>query len=454
MSEQFPPPLPGSGGSSPEPNNVGSADTGSVPPPLPSDRGASAPPPLPGQGRVAGAPAAPTPAPVSEPEPMPTPPRLPDPGRLADPAILHTTEDTRTYPCPTCGGMLGFDPDVQGLKCMSCGTVVPLPAELQQPSIVGKRDLRQTMAAMARIMDEHPKSLEREIVCQSCGGHTLFTGSFTATRCPYCNTPIQRDDVQAARTRLAIDGVLPFQVSEKRAREEIEAWINGRWFAPNEFKKYRELGSFTSIYLAYFSYDAETITHYTGLRGINRYVQVRDGDQTRTEVHTDWYPASGTVHNAFADVTGLANTGLDEKKAQELEPWPMNLTRQYSPEFVAGHLSRTYDQDAHEVFVSRVEGRMEDVIDSTVRQDIGGDIQQVHSKNISWPQLAFSQLALPVWMLTVTFRNRPFQVLINGVTGEVQGQRPWSPIKIGALIAVILLVILVGFVLYRMYGGS
>ena len=97
---------------------------------------------------------------------------------------------------------------------------------------------------------------------------------------------------------------------------------------------------------------------------------------------------------------------------------------------------------------------MEDVIDSTVRQDIGGDIQQVHSKNISWPQLAFSQLALPVWMLTVTFRNRPFQVLINGVTGEVQGQRPWSPIKIGALIAVILLVILVGFVLYRMYGGS
>lgn len=350
--------------------------------------------------------------------------------------------------------MLGFDPDVQGLKCLHCATVVTLPDALMQPSVVVKHDLRATMDSLARVMEEHPTSLEREVVCQSCGGHTLFTGSFTATRCPYCNTPIQRDDVQAARTRLAIDGILPFQVSEKRAREEIEQWINGRWFAPNEFKKYRELGSFTSIYLAYFSYDAETTTRYRGMRGINRYVTVRDGDRTRTEVRTDWFPAAGTVHNAFADVTGLANTGLNEKKAQDLEPWPMNLARSYTPEFVAGHLSRTYDQDANEVFHARVKGRMEGIIDSTVRQDIGGDLQQVHSMDVRWLALAFNQLALPVWMLTVTYRNKPFQLLINGVTGEVQGQRPWSAVKIGALIAAIVAVIIVAFVVYQMTGGG
>lgn len=385
---------------------------------------------------------------------MPEPPRLPDPGRLVDPAILHSTEDTRTYPCPSCGGMLGFDPDAQGLKCTSCGTVVPIDPQVMAAAVIAKRDLQRTMNELSRIMEEQPKSLEREVVCQSCGGRTLFTGSFTAVRCPYCNTPIQRDDVQAARTRLKIDGVLPFQVSEKRAREEIEAWIGKRWFAPNEFKKYRELGSFTSIYLAYFDYDAETRTQYTGMRGVNRYVTVRDGDQTRTEVHTDWYPASGVVDNAFADVTGLANSGLDEAKVQELEPWPMELNRAYSPVFVAGHLSRTYDEDAGQVFHSRVRGRMEGVIEGTVRQDIGGDMQQVTSMDVSWLSLAFSQLALPVWMLTVTYKERPFQVFINGVTGEVQGQRPWSSVKIGFAIAAAILVIVVAYLLYRYLGGG
>lgn len=220
MSGTLPPPLPGESEPNPPsgtPGPVAASHPAVGPPPLPTDHAAVAPPPLPGQEASGGASA----------DPMPSPPRLPDPGPLRDPAILHTTEDTRTYPCPSCGGMLGFDPDVQGLKCLHCATVVTLPDALMQPSVVVKHDLRATMDSLARVMEEHPTSLEREVVCQSCGGHTLFTGSFTATRCPYCNTPIQRDDVQAARTRLAIDGILPFQVSEKRAREEMNNGSTG-----------------------------------------------------------------------------------------------------------------------------------------------------------------------------------------------------------------------------------
>ena len=120
---------------------------------------------------------------------------------------------------------------------------------------------------------------EKEIVCQACGGHTTFTGTMTALRCPYCNTPIQRDDLKDAPARLPIDGLIPFRIDDKTARGHIEHWINSRWFAPNEFKKYRELGSFTSIYLAYFGYDADTTTSYSGQRGEHYYVTVRRGNE-------------------------------------------------------------------------------------------------------------------------------------------------------------------------------
>lgn len=384
------------------------------------------------------------------------PPGVP-PAASRNPAILHVTEQTRTYPCPSCGGTLNFDADSQALKCSSCGTVVPISAEVARPTRIGKRDLASTMAQLAQLQASAQTRVsgDKEIVCQNCGGHTVFTGTLTTVRCPFCNTPIQRDDVHDAPTRLPIDGVLPLRIGQPEAQSRIEQWINSRRFAPNAFKKYRTLGSFTSIYLPYFSYDAATTTRYSGMRGIHRTETYRGSDgETKTRIVTDWYPTSGVVNNQFEDVTGHASEGLDDQKITDLEPWPMEYSHRYSPQFVAGHLTRTYDWDARQVFDRRVEPRMESEIDTTIRYDIGGDDQRITSRQIDWRMIAFSQLALPIWMLVVTYKEKPFQVVINGVTGEVHGQRPWSAIKIAlAVIAGLLLVALI-YYLYLLYNGE
>lgn len=371
-----------------------------------------------------------------------------------DPAILQVTEQTRTYPCPNCGGMLAYDPDSEALKCTSCGAVVAISADVARPSQIAKRDLSSTMAQLAQLQQNAQTQFsgDKEIVCQNCGGHTVFTGTWTALRCPYCNTPIQRDDVHDAPTRLPMDGILPLQIGQRDAQQRIEAWINSRRFAPNAFKKYREVGSFTSVYLPYFDYDAATTTRYTGMRGIHRTETYTNSKGERmTRVVTDWYPASGVVNNQFEDVTGHASQGVDDAKVTELEPWPMQYSRQYSPQFVAGHLSRTYDLDAQQVFMGRVKSRMEGVIDTTIRADIGGDTQQIRSRDINWLMVRFCQLALPVWMLTVTYKQKPYQVLINGVTGEVQGQRPWSAVKITLAVLAALIILAV---LYLLFGSN
>ena len=394
---------------------------------------------------------------MSQQPPTGAPGPIPDPGPRQDPAMLHVTEQTRTYPCPNCGGTLAYDPEPAALKCLSCGTVVPVASDVAHPDVIAKRDLASTMADLARLQANAKTRVtgDKEVVCQKCGGRIMFSGTLTAVRCPFCNTPIQRNDVQDSPTRLPIDGVLPLRISERDARQRIEQWINSRRFAPNAFKKYRELGSFTSIYLPYFSYDAATTTRYTGMRGVYRTETYRDSEgRTQTRTVTDWYPAAGVVNNQFEDVTGHASTGLDDQKITELEPWPMDWSHTYSPQFVAGHLSRTYDQDATEVFQERVEPRMESVIDSTIRADIGGNVQQIHSRDISWLMVRFCQLALPIWMLAVTYRQQPFQVAINGITGEVQGRRPWSAVKITLAVIAGLLLVALFFWLYQTYGGE
>lgn len=386
------------------------------PPPLP-DGSSGSPPPLP---------------------PMPPPPRPSDPDR----AIFQVTEQTRTYPCDACGAQLVFDPSTQNLLCPSCGRSHAIV--LDPSRRVVEHDLGSTMTQLRGLLAATPPAAqdsEREIVCQSCGGRTTFTGTLTATRCPYCATPIQRDDIHAAPTRLPVDGILPFQIDDARGREVIEQWINSRWFAPTEFKKYREVGSFTSLYAAYFTYDADTTTSYTGMRGDNYTVTTGSGDNRRTETRTRWSHRSGVVGNNFDDIAVLANTGFDTERVHELEPWPTGQATPFSPEFIAGHLCRTYDHDADQCFPV-AQSRIDAGIDATIRRDIGGDHQRINNKDTRYNSLRFKHVLLPIWLLTVVYAGTPFQVFINGVTGEVQGQRPWSKVKIAFAVLAALIVII------------
>lgn len=407
----------------------------------------SSPPPLPPQG-VGGRPLPPPPT-------SPPPPLLPPDPAEADEeaqrrALLHETEQTRTYPCTSCGGQLEFHIGHQLLVCPHCGNRQEIVEAAGRS--VEERDLRHAVADLqARPLQR--VAGEKEIVCQSCGGHTTFTGTLAATRCPYCATPIQRDDVHDAPDRLPVDGVLPFQVDDKAAKSAIEAWINSRWFAPSEFKKYKETGAFSSVYMAYFTYDADATTDYAGRRGDNYTVTTGSGDNQRTETRIRWRNVSGQVHNAFDDIAVCANTGLERKHVTALEPWPTQSARAFSAEYVAGHLCRTYDHDVEQSF-GEARQRIDDEVRQTVKHDIGGDHQDINHLDTRFGAMTYKYLLLPIWLLTVIFEGRPFQVMINGVTGEVQGQRPWSKVKIALAVTAAIIVAIILLVLWSAAGGG
>ena len=394
---------------------------------------ADAPPPLPGAAE------------------MPTGDEPSEVDEIRQRALLHATEQTRTYPCQQCGGELVFAIGKQKLECPHCGNVQDIVEGAD--TAVEEQDFRAAIEALrsgAVGHDDANVAGDKEVVCQNCGGHTTFNGSWTATRCPYCATPIQRDDVHDAPARLPVDGILPFRIDEKTAKSAIDDWINSRWFAPREFKKYSTTGSFTSVYAAYFTYDAFTTTRYRGQRGDNYTVTVGHGENRRTETRTRWTPAAGVVRDSFDDLPVLANEGFERRRIEALEPWPTAEAKGFSAEYIAGHLCRTYDHDVEECF-GPAKQRMDREIEQTIRRDIGGDKQRISSKSVQFDHLSYKHLLLPIWLLTVIYEQKPFQVFINGITGEVQGHRPWSKVKIA--VAVILALVVIG-VLIAVFGGS
>ena len=55
----------------------------------------------------------------------------------------------------------------------------------------------------------------------------------------------------------------------------------------------------------------------------------------------------------------------------------------------------------------------------------------------------FRHLLLPVWIGAYRFQDKVYQLVVNARTGEVQGERPYSAIKIVLLVVMVLAVILV-----------
>jgi len=65
-----------------------------------------------------------------------------------------------------------------------------------------------------------------------------------------------------------------------------------------------------------------------------------------------------------------------------------------------------------------------------IRKDIGGDKQRIHRYNIKFSEITFKHILLPVWISAYRYNGKVYRFLVNGSTGEVQGERPYSFWKI------------------------
>ncbi|MCP4173380.1 MAG: hypothetical protein GY758_21700 [Fuerstiella sp.] len=358
------------------------------------------------------------------------------------PGQTFDSGEGRIFPCDGCGADLEFRIGDQVLACQFCGHVRKI--ELGDDVAIVEQDFHsmldkirhwRELAAQKKAEtgdEEHVSgsTSRNELRCDSCGGNVEFIGTLTSTHCPYCGSPVQLENAHKCEdNRIPVDGVLPFQIDRGQANKNLKQWVDSRWFAPNSFRKQGAEGKFNGVYLSYFTVDSMTFTAYTGQRGEHYWVNVGSGKNKRREMRTRWYPASGRFQRFFDDVVVLANTGLNRKFMLALEPWPLAKVVSFNQQMLAGHLARTYDIELDDCF-QEAKSRIDECLQSDVRQRIGGDTQRVQSIKSRYEAITYKHLLLPVWLLAYKYSDKTYQVFVNAATGEVQGERPYSLWKI------------------------
>ena len=354
----------------------------------------------------------------------------------------------RQFPCKQCGATLQFAPGTLALKCPYCGTENEIPQS-------GARVVEHDFSAQLRELERSADQIEQITVhCNNCGAETTLKPNVTADRCPFCGGPIV---AQGKSTRqIKPQALLPFYISKQQSADSFRKWIAGLWFAPSELSKRAEAAQIAGVYVPAWTYDADTRSDYTGQRGddywdTETYSSFENGrhvTRTRQVRRTRWRSASGTVSNTFDDVLVLASRSLPESCAQKLEPWDLGNLTPYQDEFLSGFVSESYQVGLPEGF-EVAKGIMAPVIEQMIRQDIGGDHQRISSVDTQYFDVTFKHVLLPVWISAYLYAGKTYRFLVNARTGEVQGERPYSWIKITLTVLAGIVAILIVLLILR-----
>ena len=343
--------------------------------------------------------------------------------------------ETETFICENCGGLVRFNISKQKFACESCG------GECDKHSASDEKIVKHNFNGY---LEREKRTVPFEgmaiVTCQRCGMEISFEEKQIAATCPMC------DSTQVATIKqhagVPPDGIVPFKIDKREAQERFRVWVKSRWFAPNDFKKRYGEGGLKGMYLPFWTYDASVSASYTGRGGRNRVVM----SGNRQRIVTDWWPVSGVVRQSFDDVQVCASSSRDN--IEGILPYgTVHSTKSFSAGYLAGYYAEVYKTKADTAF-NEAKAKMEKVMRSLAENDIRRrfDRADVHTLKATYSNVTYKHMLLPMWESAFGYGGKVYQYLINGETGKVSGNRPYSKVKIAS--AVLGVVAAVGVLLW------
>jgi ribosomal protein S27E len=354
----------------------------------------------------------------------------------------------RKHPCPECGGDAEWNASKQALACPYCGTILPWSdGENQLGAAIVEHDLEETLARIpneSRGLGEEKKSVK----CESCHAISVFDSHRAAQRCDFCGSPsiVPAENLPDLITP---ESLLPAAVPQTKVRDDLRKWYGSRWFAPNKLKRAALTDTLHGIYLPYWTFDAHVDADWTAESGYYYYVteRVRGSDgkmQTRQVRKIRWESSAGNLSHFFDDDAVPGTVGVRTELLRKVEPFPtLTDLKPYDPAFIRGWTVERYQVDLRQAAQTSRQ-QMDEVIRQLCARDVPGDTHRNLNVSSIFRGRTFKHILVPVWLVTYNYGSKSYQVVVNGYTGKMAGEHPYSWIKITlAVLAVVLIVLLI-----------
>lgn len=323
-----------------------------------------------------------------------------------------------------------------------------------------------------------------EFECPACGGGLEFEPTLQKVKCPYCDTELSVEAVEAlnksqknvpieetvwegsdqnqweaseniaeyickscggqllcdAHTaatscpycgspvvlsgrvagELRPDLVIPFQITKEQAKEALKQHTTGKILLPKMFRSENRIDQIQGLYVPFWLFDAEADAQVS-----YRATKVRTwSDVNYHYVHTRYYSLRRAGSVGFAGVPVDGSSKMANDLMESIEPYDLSKAVDFHTAYLAGYLADKYDVSS-EIAIGRANERIKTSTEDVFRATTQG-YSSVNQESIQL-QMKNGKIRyglLPVWMLGTHYRGKDYIFAINGQTGKMAGDLP------------------------------
>ena len=388
-----------------------------------------------------------------------------DIGPLQDP---NRSLASSLMPCTGCG-----TPRQIGSRfCVSCGVPFETPNQIswEGGQLANANSIRPpSISANGGNVSIETQAIDssnatRTFRCESCGSEVDVPNEQRSLRCPFCDSIYVAELPLEQRTSQQPEFIIGFEVSREKAQELFFQWIGkNSFFRPSDLVRKASTEKQQGVYIPFWHFSMIAVSHWSAQIGEYWYrtetytvknAEGKSETRTRTVQETEWWPLSGVYRKYYSGYMVSASKGLPQTEALAIQPYRLNTMMRYRPMYLAGWMSEEYSvsrESALAVTQQEFRNRERNAINSFLPGDVQSGLSVQTDLDVGGSDL----ILLPVHVLSYRYNNKVYRFLVNGQTGKMVGQKPWSGSRIAAVaIALgILLLILIGMILVLTQAG-
>ncbi len=365
----------------------------------------------------------------------------------------ETHQETVEFHCPHCDATTAYSAASGGLTCTHCGYYEPPTVET-----VGKAatEFEFTVETMDRAA--HGWGVERkELACDRCGAHTTLSTDQLTLTCPFCasNQVVQ---VKAPQDLLRPRFLVPFTVTEDACRQRTQEWLGSSWMVPGDLQRLARTAEFTPIFIPFWTFDARARADWRAEVAHTRTKTVYVNGKPQTRTVTEWRWESGSVNLFHDDVLVNGSQRISPVLLQRMQGYDLRELKPYDPSFLAGLSAQAYDTGLDAAWEMGC-----NLMRQKTKKACQAQATSQHMRNFSM-SLDFSEetwryILLPLYLAAYQYGSERYQVMVNGQSGKIAGQRPvdWRKVVLaagGALLPGIILGLIAFYLSSREAGGD
>lgn len=319
--------------------------------------------------------------------------------------------------CPACGAKITFNPVNQKWDCGYCGSKFDL------------KDMQKYNNASSEAVNEQSNVSTSSVVvaegggnidvyrCKNCGAEIMADETTTSTFCLYCgSTAILKDKINSGRVP---NYIIPFKNVKDDAVEAFKKLTKKRPLTPKCFKDPKNIEKITGVYIPFWAYDLEA----SGTVQFEGEDSKTWSDDEYYYTKIDKYDVRKSGRMEFDKVLSDASSRFSDDLMDSLEPFDFKQLTEYNHAYLSGFLAEKYDVDEN-VGLERASGRTNDTAVSLMKNTVRHHVVRVINNQVSVARKNTYYILLPVWMVSIKYKDKNHIFAMNGQTGKLIGDIP------------------------------